>query len=194
MKSIIRNGFIAGLLIGVGCVVNIVSDNPLQGAVLFSLALLSICALKYKLYTGAIGFLHSFDEIKYLIVMLLTNLIGVAAFCWIISNYAGLNIDTSTLCEVKLNETWYEALTKSFGCGVLIYIAVVSYLRVSTIETKANPLFVILPVVAFILCGYDHCIANYGYLVMNDVYWTNNLPIWVAGNSLGSLTISKIEF
>lgn len=194
MKSIIRNGFIAGLLIGVGCVANVVSDNPLQGAVLFSLALLSICALKYKLYTGAIGFLHSFDEIKYLIVMLLTNLIGVAAFCWIISNYAGLNIDTSTLCEVKLNETWYEALTKSFGCGVLIYIAVVSYLRVSTIETKANPLFVILPVVAFILCGYDHCIANYGYLVMNDVYWTNNLPIWVAGNSLGSLTISKIEF
>ena len=194
MKGIIRNGFIAGLLIGVGCVANIVSDNPLQGAVLFSLALLSICALKYKLYTGAIGFLHSFDEIKYLIVMLLTNLIGVAAFCWIISNYAGLNIDTITLCEAKLNETWYEALTKSFGCGVLIYIAVVSYLRVSTIETKANPLFVILPVVAFILCGYDHCIANYGYLVMNDVYWTNNLPIWVVGNSLGALTISKVEF
>ena len=194
MKSIIRNGFIAGLLIGVGCVANVVSDNPLQGAVLFSLALLSICALKYKLYTGAIGFLHSFDEIKYLIVMLLTNLIGVAAFCWIISNYAGLNIDTSTLCEIKLNETWYEALTRSFGCGVLIYIAVISYLRVSTTETKANPLFVILPVVAFILCGYDHCIANYGYLVMNDVYWTNNLPIWVAGNSLGALTVSKIEF
>ena len=194
MKSIIRNGFIAGLLIGVGCVANVVSDNPLQGAVLFSLALLSICALKYKLYTGAIGFLHSFDEIKYLIVMLLTNLIGVAAFCWIINNYAGLNIDTSTLCEIKLNETWYEALTRSFGCGVLIYIAVISYLRVSTTETKANPLFVILPVVAFILCGYDHCIANYGYLVMNDVYWTNNLPIWVVGNSLGALTISKVEF
>ena len=194
MKGIVRNGFIAGLLIGVGCVANVVSDNPLQGAVLFSLALLSICALKYKLYTGAIGFLHSFDEIKYLIVMLLTNLIGVAAFCWIISNYAGLNIDTSILCEIKLNETWYEALTRSFGCGVLIHIAVISYLRVSTTETKANPLFVILPVVAFILCGYDHCIANYGYLVMNDVYWTNNLPIWVVGNSLGALAISKVEF
>lgn len=194
MKGIVRNGFIAGLLIGVGCVANVVSDNPLQGAVLFSLALLAICALKYKLYTGAIGFLYSFDEIKYLIVMLLANLIGVAAFCWIINNYAGLNIDTSTLCEIKLNETWYEALTRSFGCGVLIYIAVISYLRVSTTETKANPLFVILPVVAFILCGYDHCIANYGYLVMNDVYWTNNLPIWVVGNSLGALTISKVEF
>ena len=46
MKSIIRNGFIAGLLIGVGCVANVVSDNPLQGAVLFSLALLTICAIK----------------------------------------------------------------------------------------------------------------------------------------------------
>lgn len=194
MKSIIRNGFIAGLLIGVGCVANVVSDNPLQGAVLFSLALLAICALKYKLYTGAIGFLKSFSEIKYLVFMLLANFVGVAAFCYLIANYSGLNIDTSTLCEAKLNETWYEALTRSFGCGVLIYIAVIGYLRVSTIETKANPLFVILPVVAFILCGYDHCIANYGYLVMNDVYWTNNLPIWVAGNSLGALTISKIEF
>ena len=194
MKSIIRNGFIAGLLIGVGCVANVVSDNPLQGAVLFSLALLTICAIKYKLYTGFIGFLSSFNEIKYLIVMLLTNLIGVAAFCYLIANYSGLNIDTSTLCEVKLNETWYEALTRSFGCGVLIYIAVAGYSKASTMEAKANPLFVILPVVAFILCGYDHCIANYGYLVMNDVYWTNNLPIWVVGNSLGSLIISKIEF
>ena len=194
MKSIIRNGFIAGLLIGVGCVANVVSDNPLQGAVLFSLALLAICALKYKLYTGAIGFLKSFSEIKYLVFMLLANFVGVAAFCYLIANYSGLNIDTSALREIKLNETWYEALTRSFGCGVLIYIAVIGYLRVSTIETKANPLFVILPVVAFILCGYDHCIANYGYLVMNDVYWTNNLPIWVVGNSLGALTISKVEF
>ena len=194
MTGIIRNGFIAGLLIGVGCVANIVSDNPLQGAILFSLALLAICAIKYKLYTGAIGFLNSFSEIHYLILMLLANFAGVAAFCYLIANYSGLNIDTSALCEAKLNETWYEALTRSFGCGVLIHIAVISYLRVSTPETKANPLFVILPVVAFILCGYDHCIANYGYLVMNNVYWTNNLPIWVAGNSLGALTISKIEF
>ena len=194
MKSIIRNGFIAGLLIGVGCVANVVSDNPLQGAVLFSLALLTICAIKYKLYTGTIGFLNSFNELKYLIFMLLVNFAGVAAFCYLITNYSGLNIDTSALCEIKLNETWYEALTRSFGCGVLIYIAVISYSRVSTMETKANPLFVILPVVAFILCGYDHCIANYGYLVMNDIYWTNNLPIWVVGNSLGALTVSKIEF
>ena len=64
MKGIIRNGFIAGLLIGVGCVANVVSDNPLQGAVLFSLALLSICALKYKLLTGPTGFLNSFSAIK----------------------------------------------------------------------------------------------------------------------------------
>lgn len=194
MTGIIRNGFIAGLLIGVGCIANVVSNNPLQGAILFSLALLAICAIKYKLYTGAIGFLNSFSEISYLILMLLANFAGVAAFCYLIANYSGLNIDTSALCEIKLNETWYEAITRSFGCGVLIHIAVISYLRVSTPETKANPLFVILPVVAFILCGYDHCIANYGYLVMNNVYWTNNLPIWVAGNSLGALTISKIEF
>ena len=194
MEGIIRNGFVAGLLIGVGCVANVVSDNPLQGAVLFSLALLTICAIKYKLYTGAIGLLNSFNELKYLILMLLVNFAGVAAFCYLIANYSGLNIDTSALCEIKLNETWYEAFTRSFGCGVLIYIAVVSYLRASTTETKANPLFVILPVVAFILCGYDHCIANYGYLVMNDVYWTNNLPIWVVGNSLGALAISKVEF
>ena len=194
MTGIIRNGFIAGFLIGVGCIANVVSNNPLQGAILFSLALLAICAIKYKLYTGAIGFLNSFSEISYLILMLLANFAGVAAFCYLIANYSGLNIDTSALCEIKLNETWYEAITRSFGCGVLIHIAVISYLRVSTPETKANPLFVILPVVAFILCGYDHCIANYGYLVMNNVYWTNNLPIWVAGNSLGALTISKIEF
>ena len=50
-----------------------------------------------------------------------------------------------------------------------------------------------MPVMGFIICGFDHCIANYGYLVLNDTYWTNNMFYWVLGNAIGSLMISKIQ-
>lgn len=192
MKYLIRDSFVAGILIGIGCVANVMSENSILGAFLFSLALLSICALNYNLFTGKVGYANWKDTFK-LIVMLLFNIAGTAFFCWIVANYSNLNIDTSTITNVKLSETWQEALTKGFGCGVLIYIAVRTYRHVNVLNDNAHPLFVIMPVMAFIICGFDHCIANCGYLVMNNIFWTNNLPFWIIGNSVGSLLISKIE-
>ena len=54
----IRNGFLAGILIGIGCIVNVVSNNAILGSFLFSLALLSICILQLKLCTGAFGYIE----------------------------------------------------------------------------------------------------------------------------------------
>ena len=51
----IRNGFLAGILIGIGCIANVVSNNAILGSFLFSLALLSICILQLGLCTGAFG-------------------------------------------------------------------------------------------------------------------------------------------
>ena len=50
----IRNGFLAGILIGIGCIANVVSNNVILGSFLFSLALLSICILQLKLCTWSV--------------------------------------------------------------------------------------------------------------------------------------------
>ena len=196
MKQVIRDGFLAGVLIGIGCIVNVISNNAILGSFLFSLALLSICMLEYSLCTGAFGYMKKFDDIKRCLVMLIFNIAGVAFICYIVANFSTIEIDTSIIVQQKLNEIWYDALVRGFGCGILIFIAVQcfkQYYDNYNFMSYTHPLAVIMPVMAFIICGFDHCIANYGYLVLNDVYWTPNFIYWVIGNIVGSLFVSKIQ-
>lgn len=48
------NSIYAGMLIGLGAVANL-AVGGLAGAILFSFALLMICALQYELFTGKVG-------------------------------------------------------------------------------------------------------------------------------------------
>ena len=74
------NAVIAGLLIGLGVIINIQTKSPILGALLFSFGLLTIIHLKLPLYTGKIGYLK--DK---LVLILIFNLIGIgityAAYC-----------------------------------------------------------------------------------------------------------------
>lgn len=178
----IRDSFIAGILIGLGCIANMSATIPVLGPFLFSLGLITVIVQGRHLYTGAIGYLESYKDIQYLIVMILSNFIGIAFICGLFSEY----IDTSSICNIKYDETVYEAFVKSIGCGMLMYIAVEGYKRTQDLWA------VILPVMTFIICGFDHCIANYGYMVLNGDFVCWQLPIWIVGNSIGSLLISKI--
>lgn len=178
----VKDSFIAGILIGLGCIANMSTTIPVLGPFLFSIGLITVIVQGRHLYTGAIGYLKSYKDIPYLIVMILTNLIGIAFICGLFSEY----IDTSPICNIKYNETFYEAYVKSIGCGMLMFISVEGY------RLTKKLLSVILPVMTFIICGFDHCIANYGYMILNGDFICWQLPIWVVGNSIGSLIISKI--
>lgn len=183
----VRNGFLAGIFIGIGCVANVVSNNAILGPFLFSLALLSICILQLKLCTGVFGYIENFKNVKDSFIILLSNIVGVLFFCHIITSFSSIDVDTSIIVNNKLNEVWYDALVRGIGCGILIYTAVECF------KQFKNPLVVIMPVMGFIICGFDHCIANYAYMVMNDVYWSNNMICWIIGNLIGSLMIYRIK-
>lgn len=186
-KMIIKDSIIAGVLIGLGCIVNLSVDSKLLGATLFSLGLITVILQQRWLYTGKIGYYaFCWQDTFALITCLLFNLAAIGLMCWIFSHYGEMGIDSSQICEAKLNESWSSALVKSTGCGMLMYIAVEGYKR------SKELLAVVLPIIVFILCGYDHCVANYGYLAMNDIFYCDQLPIWIVGNTLGSWIISKI--
>jgi formate/nitrite transporter FocA (FNT family) len=53
-------------------------------------------------------------------------------------------------------------------------------------------LITIFAIMVFILCGFDHCIANYFYMVNSSIYFDYKLLIMILGNSIGSWTLSKI--
>ena len=187
MKNIILNSIISGFLIGTGCIINLsCGDNKVLGAFLFSLGLIVVIIQQRWLFTGKIGYLKNLEDAKNFTVCLIVNLFSIGLFTYGMKTLGQLPIDASAICSAKVNEEWYEGLTRGIGCGMLMFIGVDGYKR-----TK-NMLVVVMPVMVFILCGFDHCIANYGYLTMENIWFTPQLVFWIIGNAIGSLIISKI--
>ena len=197
---------LAGALIGLGDLVYVFNENHIVGSFLFSLGLLSILIKGYPLYTGRIGYVESFNDLwnlrRGMLPIVLLNFIGIALVCSA-ANATRLNLSAvDTIVAAKVSQSWLSALVLSWGCGAMMYLAVNGWRKTS------NPILVIMPIMFFILCGFEHCIANYGYFWMwitGDGFahigeriaelplgFCVNLIIMIVGNALGSLTFSKI--
>jgi formate/nitrite transporter FocA (FNT family) len=180
----------AGFLIGIGCIAYCVTENPILGSFLFSLGLYGIVENKYELFTGKIGYLCSCKTPKELFNIIIGNFIGIFVLCFLFNSFSSLDFSKAVNLSLnKSNEPIMDCLMRSIGCGMLMYIAVESY---HNSESK-NPLHIIMPIMCFILCGYEHCIANVGYMALSGIFYIKNLFIMVVGNSIGSLILSKFN-
>ena len=61
-------------------------------------------------------------------------------------------------------------------------------------KKKSDSLYVIMPIMIFILCGFDHCIANMYYFAINPVPALQLRTLFffiinIIGNSIGSIEI-----
>ncbi|MCQ2257995.1 MAG: formate/nitrite transporter family protein [Bacteroidaceae bacterium] len=197
---------LAGVIIGLGDIVYVVNENHIVGSFLFSLGLISILLKGYPLYTGRIGYVEKWGDfykpVGGMLPIIVMNFIGIAVVCSA-ANASRLDLSAvDAMVSVKVEQSWYSALFLSWGCGVMMYLAVNGWKKTN------NPIAVILPIMFFILCGFEHCIANYGYFwlwITGDGYshmaerlaelpagFSVNLLIMIVGNALGSLTFSKI--
>ena len=76
MLKLIIDGIKAGIMIAIGGSVFLACENRYIGAILFSVALLSICLKGYSLFTGKVGYLpenHSKEAVKILLCGLLAT-------------------------------------------------------------------------------------------------------------------------
>lgn len=197
---------LAGVLIGCGDIVYVVCENKIVGSFLFSLGLISILIKGYPLYTGRIGYVEGvkdfYKPVGGMLPMVLTNFAGIAITC-LLANGTRLDLSSvDAMVQTKISQSWLNAAVLSWGCGVMMYLAVNGW------RNTQNPILVIMPIMFFILCGFEHCIANFGYfwmwigregfahigerIVHLPCGFCTNLLIMIAGNALGSLTFSKI--
>lgn len=197
---------LAGMLIGLGDVVYVVNENHIVGSFLFALGLLSILIKGYPLYTGRIGYVEKWYDLvdmkKGMLPIIVMNFLGIALVC-ALANATRLNLSAvDAMVQTKVSQSWFSALFLSWGCGAMMYLAVNGWRKTQ------NPIAVIMPIMFFILCGFEHCIANYGYfwmwiaaddfahigerIVELPLGFSVNLLIMIVGNALGSLTFSKI--
>ncbi len=168
----------SGALVGIGVVINLISENKYVGSMLFSLALLTIIHNSLPLYTGKIGFIKD-NKITSLLQILVFNLIGVVIpALMVICCRDGFYDAMLTASNAKFSHSCPELLMLGALCGVMMLIAVYSKM----------PVITVFCIMIFILSGFEHCIADFPFLVIN--FNAMNLVKFlciVLGNSIGSI-------
>ena len=187
--SFIVKSILACMLIGCGCLAYVVIENKYIGSFLFSLGLLTIIIKEYNLYTGKVGNWIPKDTLK-LLVMFLLNAFGTALVAYLFT-FTRANIDAIyPLVEAKVNDNLLSIFILACGCGAMMHIACFNF------AVKNHPLYVIMPIMFFILCGFEHCVANAGFFAMAKTPLTLDLIIKIAvmvvGNAIGSLIFARL--
>ena len=180
--ELVRKSVGAAILIGVGDFVLLKVGAPI-GAFLFALGLLGVCYLGQNLFTGKCGFLFS-DKIPIvqLLVILGVNLVA-GYLVGILFRFTDESIVEAAVTKVASWDVSVGFFLKSIFCGVIMYIAVAMY-------KKGTALGIIFGVPTFILCGFQHCIANVITLGVAGIFSLSIIAamgICVMGNFVGAV-------
>lgn len=193
--KILFKSFLAGIMIAIGGTVFLSIENKVIGASLFSIGLFGVLIYNLNLYTGKIGYLITNFNLKYikeLIITLIGNFIGACSVGFILRYtriYDKIYEKSLILANTKLNDNILSIFILSIFCGLLMYYAVNGFKKQTDF---GKYLVVYLGVAVFILCGFEHCIANMYYFSVGDIWSLKTLGytgIMVLGNSIGSFII-----
>ena len=193
--KILFKSFLAGLMIAIGGTVFLSIENKVIGASLFSIGLFGVLIYNLNLYTGKIGYLITNFNLKYvkeLAITIIGNFIGACSVGFILRYtriYDKIYEKSLILANTKLNDNILSIFILSIFCGLLMYYAVNGFKKQTDF---GKYLVVYLGVAVFILCGFEHCIANMYYFSVADIWSFKTLGytgIMVLGNSIGSFII-----
>ena len=187
-----------GFAIGIGGIVYLSCDNKYIGAFLFGTGLFVILSFGFNLFTGKVGYAveNKPSYIADLVVIWLGNLIGTAISAGMVlcTRISGISDKAYKICDVKLGDTLLSNFILAFFCGMLMFIAADGYKNIN--NTAGKMLAIFLPVVVFILSGFEHCVANMFYFTLAQV-WSlkalGYLMIMTLGNAVGGMFIPVLR-
>lgn len=181
-------GLAAGVSIAFGGMVNIMCryyGHPIAGSFLFAVGLFLICICGFYLFTGRIG--HALDKEKNkhnildFILMYVGNFIGAAGTGLLLSLCISDEVSSfaHTYVGHKLvdvgngnGQQFYQMMIMAFFCGVLVYLAVHLFNH-EKLHPVVRVLGLILCVGTFVVCGFEHCIADMFYFGIIRVYFSS---------------------
>ena len=184
---------LAGICIAIGGTVFLSLDNKVLGALFFTAGLFTICTFGFNLFTGKVCYVFEQDR-DYAIglpVIWLGNLIGTWLTAFVERQTRigpALAEKAAGLCETKLGDGLLSIFLLAALCNVLIYIAVDGFKNIPHELGKYLSLF--FGVMVFILCGFEHCVANMYYFSVAGM-WSGKTLLYVlvmtAGNAVGGV-------
>lgn len=197
----------AGIFISLGATVSLATGNSIVGTFLFTIGLCAVLVFGADLFTGKCSYLvdnnNPLNYSCYLLIVWLGNLIGCSIVAVLLRSTSFLVKYQEKINELllrKLRLPLFDVFIFGVFCGALMYIAVDGFNRCK----ESNPLLgstcYVLAVVTFILCGFEHCVADMFYLLLDRSVKQEHIIFLLtvtAGNLLGGsllrLLTSPIE-
>lgn len=186
ISKLILQSVQAGAFIALGGVVSVIvgygfpeitAGNPslqrLLSGCMFPIGLLLVVVLGAELFTGNnallmpglmrgdFGWRH---VARNWLAVYIGNFIGAVAFAYVLVYASGLTASDPYhsaiigVAEAKVSMPWLAVFLKGIGANWCVCLAVWLALSGHTLTEKAVGCF--LPVMAFVILGYEHCIAN----------------------------------
>lgn len=191
-------GILAGICISIGGTAFLSSDSKAVGALFFTIGLFVILTFKFNLFTGKVCYAldNKPSYILKLLVIWLGNLTGaiLSGLLLRLTRLDNIVAKSQALAETKLSDNLLSIFILAIFCNILIYVAVHGFNTFENHLLKVLALF--FGVSVFVLCGFEHCVANMFYFSLSGAWIFKTilyLLVMTAGNIVGGLFIPAIQ-
>ena len=198
----------AGIAVGIGgtasllCVARLHDGyGKVVGALLFSLGIYTIISFEMKLFTGMVASIPKMGvkNMWQLPVCFLCNTIGVWIVAMLVS-FSPVHTEVSETAIALIGgkvhaDGWVmSSLCSGILCGILITMSIWAshYAPVKGLSTTVG---VILPIIVFAFCGFDHSVANMMYFYfLGEVSWqvVGYILLSILGNVIGGVLLPLV--
>ena len=190
---------LAGMAISIGCIIFLSVENPVIGSILFSIGLLTILKFGLNLFTGKAPYLcqNKMSYFPFLLNVWAGNLVGTFLTSFLLKNtrvYNNIIERCTSVANVKINDSLLSLFILAIFCGIMMYIAVDTYINQGGGRNFTSGLVVVFCVSVFILAGFEHSIADMFYFILSSPIdkWIVPLIVISLGNVVGGNLICWI--
>ena len=205
-------GVLAGVYISFGGLVSLVALNEGMGRIaagtVFSVGLVLVVIAGAELFTGNIIMIVGAITRQYSVRKLLRNWLAVYVGNWagayllavavmatglLGSDGSPLGLGTlaAKVADAKLALPFWEAFMRGVLCNMLVVLALIMATLARDIASKI--LCCIFPIMTFVACGFEHCVANM-FLIPAGLL-AKGIPLdgqWVMIRNLAPVTLGNI--
>lgn len=178
----IAKSIFGGIMIAIASYIYL-QIGGVMGAILFSIGLLVILNMDFKLFTGTVGYIKDKKDIKNNLIILIGNIVGA---CFIIFFPC---LSATPILFAKMAYPIYIIFIKGIICGIFIYSAVSCF-------RKGKDYMVPVCIAGFILFGAEHCIADLCYAVAARMFSLEIIIFLIVvtlGNAVGAIIVDRLK-
>ena len=220
LRKMIVLGILAGMFIALGGVssqtashaITNVSLAKIAAGTVFPIGLLMIVLVGGELFTGnCLMIMATLDKqirvrrfLRNLFVVFFSNVIGALIIALLVFFSGNLDLSggalggyTISVAVEKVSHTTIRGITSGFLCNLFVCMAVLKGAAAKEVAGKIQATW--FPIFAFVICGFEHIVANMYFIPIGLLAKTNPLYVQqaetvynVTAKKLATLTVPNI--